>query len=66
MNILAELEVLEQLRLALRQDAMIYQAEAKRELAKKNGVPLDTYYYIPYWHWLCVQKLTNTHPDYTS
>lgn len=46
---------------ASKADAMIYQAEAKRELAKLNGVPENSYYYLPYEKWVEIYKASKCH-----
>jgi hypothetical protein len=46
-----ELEVIEHLKGVVRARSMVYQVEAKERAARKRGLPLDTYYDLPYMIW---------------
>lgn len=39
----------------LKNRSMIYQISAKESLAKKHGLPLDTYYFLPFAQWAAVK-----------
>lgn len=45
------LEALATARTALKAEAMIYQRSAKEDAARRDGVPLNTYYNLPYEQW---------------
>lgn len=46
-----ELEALEVLKQASRDRSMIYQCEAKEQLAISIGLPINSFYYLPYEQW---------------
>lgn len=50
-NIISELEALEVLRQASKARSMIYQCEAKEQLAIKIGMWPDSFYDLPYEQW---------------
>lgn len=52
----AELEALEPARKALKERAMIYQADRKEEIARAKGLPPDTYFDMPYAEWGKIDK----------
>lgn len=42
---------------AQKERGMIYQVEAKEDAASLIGLPLDTFYYIPYERWSGISKV---------
>jgi len=50
-EIINELEAIETVRQRLKERSMVYQCDAKEELARANKVPLNSYYYLPYDEW---------------
>lgn len=55
-RIIAECEVIAELQASCKARAMIYQADAKEEVARHNGVAFDTYYNLPYAEWAAVYR----------
>jgi hypothetical protein len=55
-RIVKELEELEVLKARIKERAMIYQCEAKEEKARVAGLPLDTYYNLPYAEWVKISS----------
>lgn len=50
-RLVPQLEHIEKLKLEVKRQAMIYQLGLKERAAALDGVPLDSYYYLPYDEW---------------
>lgn len=54
------LEAKHELEKELKAEAMIYQAQAKREVAKLLGVQSDIFFYLPYDQWSDISRLIHS------
>lgn len=52
---LSELQEIETLRTAIKRRAMVYQIDVKEAAARRDGVPLETYFDLPYEQWMSVR-----------
>jgi len=50
-ELITELEEIEVLKRQIKEQSMIYQAELKEGMAKRNKVTFDSYYNLPYKEW---------------